>query len=161
MRFHLHRAAGIPFDPELHAVQSTMCQRGALSAPIRFTCDVLEKVKTGEFVPLAPRNEGFPEQPDQAAFFHNSNLATDDCIEQIHCLVMQQCVLFYIHAAPPCGTCSRAREGRVPARLKRQWVPDPKPLRSTLHPNSITGVDKECVRAVFQQSLQKPLCNLG
>ena len=102
MRFHLHRAAGIPFDPELHAVQSTMCQRGALSAPIRFTCDVLEKVKTGEFVPLAPRNKGFPEQPDQAAVFHNSNLATDDCIEQIHCLVMQQCVLFI----PILHTCS-------------------------------------------------------
>ena len=40
-------------------------QRDALSAPIRFMCEMLEKVKTGEFMPLAHRNEVFPERQDR------------------------------------------------------------------------------------------------
>lgn len=34
-------------------------QRDALSAPIRAMCDILSKVKTGEFLPLAPRDQVF------------------------------------------------------------------------------------------------------
>jgi hypothetical protein len=37
-------------------------QRNALSAPLRYMCDMLDKVREGVFVPLAPRDEVFPEE---------------------------------------------------------------------------------------------------
>ena len=37
-------------------------QRNALSAPLRYMCDMLYKVREGVFVPLAPRDEVFPEE---------------------------------------------------------------------------------------------------
>ena len=40
----------------------------------------------------------------------------------------------YIHAGPPCGTASRARDRPVPARLKALGAPEPKPLRSQSSP---------------------------
>ena len=36
----------------------------------------------------------------------------------------------YTHAAPPCGTLSRARENLVPLALQRLGAPSPPPLRS-------------------------------
>ena len=40
----------------------------------------------------------------------------------------------YVHAGPPCGTSSRARD------IRRRRGPDPKPLRSILHPDGLPGL---------------------
>ena len=56
----------------------------------------------------------------------------------------------YVHAAPPCGTGSRARERPISAELKRQGAPEPKPLRSEAYPSglpTLTGQDKHRVEA--------------
>ena len=36
--------------------------------------------------------------------------------------------------APPCGTCSRARDRRISQDLQKQGCPDPLPLRSEAQP---------------------------
>ena len=54
-----------------------------------------------------------------------------------------------VFAAPPCGTCSRARG--IPLRLPTgKWVPGPKPLRTDDLPDgvkSLTGVEKTRVES--------------
>ena len=50
----------------------------------------------------------------------------------------------FIFAGPPCGTASRARDRRVPRQLRERGAPDPKPLRSTTHPEglpTLSGLD--------------------
>ena len=39
-----------------------------------------------------------------------------------------------LHAAPPCGTASKAREKRIPLRMRNKGAPEPRPLRSSEHP---------------------------
>ena len=49
-----------------------------------------------------------------------------------------------VHAGPPCGTASRARERAISPALLRQGAPYPRPLRSELCPRGlphITGID--------------------
>lgn len=49
--------------------------------------------------------------------------------------------------APPCGTASRARERRLPKRLRRLGVPEPKPLRSPEFPLGLPGLTgKDAIR---------------
>ena len=40
----------------------------------------------------------------------------------------------YIHAAPPCGTATRAREKPMPTHLKQRGAPEPRQLRSNQFP---------------------------
>ena len=65
------------------------------------------------------------------------DLADESCIEQIQCLLDEPGQPIYLHASPPCGTASRARERKIPLRLKRQGAPEPKPLRSSRHPHGL------------------------
>ena len=46
----------------------------------------------------------------------------------------------YTHAAPPCGTASRARERPLPQKLIRQGCPAPRPLRSESYPEGLPGL---------------------
>ena len=39
----------------------------------------------------------------------------------------------YLHMAPPCGTCSRARERPIPLKLQIRGAPRPRPLRDANH----------------------------
>ena len=55
----------------------------------------------------------------------------------------------YLHAGPPCGTGSRAREKPISAELKAMGAPEPKPLRSEQYPLGLPhlqGIDLERVR---------------
>ena len=55
----------------------------------------------------------------------------------------------HIHAAPPCGTCSAAREKPIPA-FERLGFPSPKPLRSAQYPYglpTLNGLDQVRVEA--------------
>ena len=45
--------------------------------------------------------------------------------------------LSFVFWGPPCGTASRAREKRIPRAWKAEGYPEPKPLRSTLHPEGL------------------------
>ena len=55
----------------------------------------------------------------------------------------------YVHFAPPCGTASRARE------VRRKGC-DPKPLRSTEHPDGLPGLKgDDLVRVVVANELYK------
>ena len=45
--------------------------------------------------------------------------------------------LSFVFWGPPCGTASRAREKRIPRAWKAEGYPEPKPLRSTLHPGGL------------------------
>ena len=42
----------------------------------------------------------------------------------------------FVHGAPPCGTASRAREKKIPLRLKGKGCPEPKRLRSDDFPDT-------------------------
>ena len=45
-----------------------------------------------------------------------------------------------VHVALPCGTGSRVRERAVPAKLKLQGAPQPRPLRNSAHVLGIPGL---------------------
>ncbi len=45
----------------------------------------------------------------------------------------------YVHMAPPCGTCSRAKKP-IPQHLIDQGAPNPQPLRSDEHPEGLPGL---------------------
>jgi hypothetical protein len=45
--------------------------------------------------------------------------------------------LSFVFWGPPCGTASRARDKRIPRSWKAEGYPDPKPLRSTQHPEGL------------------------
>ena len=53
--------------------------------------------------------------------------------------------IFFMHAAPPCGTATRARERPVPQFLRKQGAPNPRPLRTDDEPLGVAdleGIDK-------------------
>ena len=55
-----------------------------------------------------------------------------------------------VHAGPPCGTASRARERPIPASLLEQGAPFPRPLRTDAWPRgipSLSGTDRDKVTA--------------
>ena len=49
--------------------------------------------------------------------------------------------LKYIHAAPPCGTSSRARDRPMPKHYRDAGLPDAKPARSELHPRGLPELE--------------------
>lgn len=72
------------------------------------------------------------------------DLSTDEGYKYVLSLLKSGLVM-YLHAAPPCGTASRAREKKISSRLKKKGVPEPRPLRSTAFPEglpSLAGSDK-------------------
>lgn len=54
--------------------------------------------------------------------------------------VLSSVAPFFLHAGPPCGTASRARERPIPDYLRRQGAPEPKPLRSSSYPLGVPGL---------------------
>ena len=59
-----------------------------------------------------------------------------------------------LHAAPPCGTASRARERPLPASLVKQGIPTPRQLRSNQFPEglpSLTG--NELMRVTLENKI--------
>ena len=86
----------------------------------------------------------------------NLDLASGDCFVQLLSLLESQGTVVYIHAAPPCGTCSRARNRRIAFHLRTQGAPDPKPLRSERWPQGLPellGLDAKRVataNAIYQ-----------
>ena len=68
--------------------------------------------------------------------------------KQILFTILDQPRLFAVHMGLPCGTASRARDRPIPAKLRSQGAPSPKPLRSADHPlglPNLTGVNKSKV----------------
>ena len=61
------------------------------------------------------------------------DLATDAGCELLW-RVLRHERLAYVHLGPPCGTSSRARD------IRRRSGPDPKPLRSTRHPDGLPSL---------------------
>ena len=50
------------------------------------------------------------------------DLADDSSLDQLLSILEGAGCIIYTHAAPPCGTCSRARERKIPRRLmKTSW----------------------------------------
>lgn len=71
------------------------------------------------------------------------DLADDEAVQYLSSLLKQKGLVFYFHCAPPCGTASKARERRLPRKLRRM-IKEPKPLRSLLFPHglpTLQGVD--------------------
>ena len=58
-------------------------QRQALAAPIRYMCDMLQQIRSGVFVPLAPRDKVFPEDGDQKAVVTSLEESTGLSLEQV------------------------------------------------------------------------------
>ena len=52
--------------------------------------------------------------------------------------LLQHPRLLYVHFAPPCGTCSRARKIHIKDAMYR-----PVPLRSELHPRGLPGLQQQ------------------
>ena len=48
----------------------------------------------------------------------------------------------YVHAGPPCGTASRAREREISENLRRLGVPSPPPLRSEKEPLGLANLSE-------------------
>ena len=65
------------------------------------------------------------------------DLANDESVKYLLTLLKQPGRVFFIHAAPPCGTSSRARERKLSKKLRRKGVKEPQPLRSLLWPQGL------------------------
>ena len=61
------------------------------------------------------------------------DLTGPDAYNILHDIILN-CNVVYIHAAPPCGTASRARNRPISAELRMQGAPQPPPLRSSAFP---------------------------
>ena len=72
-----------------------------------------------------------PETP--ALFFFD---LTRTCDLQKVLRLLEHPLLVYVHLAPPCGTCSRARDIR----------PGPPPLRSEQWPLGLPGLEQKCFK---------------
>ena len=68
------------------------------------------------------------------------DLANDESVELVLQLFEGPSHIFYVHAAPRCGTASRARERRIPQRKRCRGAPDSKPLRSNRYPQGLLGL---------------------
>ena len=77
-------------------------------------------------------------QRETPAFFLMD--ATDPKEQKVIMKLLTHPLLLYVHFAPPGGTCSRAREIRLPG------VPGggPQPLRSELHPLGLPDLQELC-----------------
>ena len=53
------------------------------------------------------------------------DLASEEAVKFLLSLLEQPGRVFYVHAAPPCGTCSRARERRLKRAVRRLGVKEP------------------------------------
>ena len=72
------------------------------------------------------------------------DLANEEALQLLKSLLKPPGRVFYVHAAPPCGTCSKARDRKLKWAIRRLGVKEPKPLRSALHPHglpSLRGLD--------------------
>ena len=81
--------------------------------------------------------------PDAASSPLIADLTTEEG-QQLALFWITNTVISAVFAAPPCGTCSRARE--IP--LANSHAPGPQPLRDALHPDglpSLQGVERERV----------------
>ena len=70
--------------------------------------------------------------------------------KQILFTILDQPRLFAVHMGLPGGTASRARDRPIPAKLRIQGAPSPKPLRSADYPlglPSLTGLNKAKVQS--------------
>ncbi len=76
------------------------------------------------------------------------DLADDSSVDQLLSILEGSGLLTYFHAAPPCGTCSRARERKIPRRLRRRGAPEPVPLRSTRFPDGLPNLPRGQQRRV-------------
>lgn len=74
--------------------------------------------------------------------------------------ILEQPRLFAVHMGLPCGTASRARDRPIPAKLRAQGAPSPKPLRSAIHPlglPNLAGVNRAKVHSaniLYQLAIQ-------
>jgi hypothetical protein len=55
-------------------------------------------------------------------------------------LMLKELRILYVHAAPPCGTATKARVRPVPLALRRRGAPEPRPLRSSACPLGLPGL---------------------
>ena len=73
------------------------------------------------------------------------DLTKRDDVESLKQIIFEERFnIVWIHFAPACGTCSRAREKQLPS-LEAQGISVPKPLRSDEEPlgfHWLSGVDK-------------------
>ena len=53
------------------------------------------------------------------------DLASEEAVKFLLSLLKQPGRVFYVPAAPPCGTCSRARERRLKRAVRRLGVKEP------------------------------------
>ena len=78
------------------------------------------------------------------------DLTKRDDVESLKQIIFEERFnIVWIHFAPACGTCSRAREKQLPS-LEAQGISVPKPLRSDDEPlgfHWLSGVDKDRVDA--------------
>ena len=102
---------------------------------------------TAGFTGIAVDHESNRHQPAvQVTKLDLSKTASWEVLD--HMLQVQP--IIYVHAAPPCGTASRARERKVPQALRDRGAPNPKPLRSDTFPMglpSLKGTDLDKVEA--------------
>ena len=69
--------------------------------------------------------------------------------------IIRNCNVIAVHIAPPCGTCSRARE----IRLSNQWH-GPQPLRDALHPYGVPNMSaRDRLRVELANALYMYMCD--
>lgn len=76
------------------------------------------------------------------------DLANDEAVKYLLALLKQPGLVFYVHAAPPCGTASRAREKKLSWKVKALGAKEPQPLRSEKWPHGIPGLKGSNLRRV-------------
>jgi hypothetical protein len=81
------------------------------------------------------RNASRPEGPSILLDLTNVN---DQAVLR---RAVEQGLIWVVHAAPPCGTATRARDRPIPQWLKDQGAPEPKPLRSQQEPQGLASLE--------------------
>lgn len=76
------------------------------------------------------------------------DLASEEEVKFLMSLLTQPNLVIYIHAAPPCGTCSRAREKKIAKRFLKMGLKEPQPLRSAHFPHGLPGLRGTDLRRV-------------
>ena len=136
------------------------CQKFDLGGPRAFcleifggSCRLTRTMRSAGFNAWAVDYKQNKLQPESPAY-----LRLDLCLadhKRTFWRLLQHPRLLYVHFAPPCGTCSRARE--VP--IKNAKCP-PVPLRSELHPRGLPGLQQQNLPQFMRVQLANELYDL-
>ena len=90
------------------------------------------------------------------------DLTSEEAVKYLCALLRQPGAVLFLHCAPPCGTCSRARERKLSWKAKAAGVTEPRPLRDGRLPEGfphLTGTNRK--RVDTANAIYKHICTIA